>query len=308
MAPVITLTTDFGSSDAYVAAMKGVILSINPEANIIDITHSIEPQNIAQGAFILSLCYRYFPTQTVHMAIVDPDVGSERQGIILKTPSALFIAPDNGILSYIIESYQLSASSIGNPSMSLINQATTSIKKMTIKKGLEAVAITDPRFWRQPVSPTFHGRDIFAPVAAGLSLGISPYEFGEKITSLHVFPTPKSFLDSQGNLIGHILYVDHFGNLITDIKNSDLAPAVGSESFALAQDKLSEESPVIVEAAGHCIQGISRYYAQDEGLMAILGSSGYLEISLRNGSACDFLAAEVGDEIRIISSPLKGED
>jgi len=291
MAAIITLTTDFGSSDAYVAAMKGVILSINPEANIVDITHAIEPQNIAQGAFILSLCYRYFPKQTVHVAIVDPGVGSERQGIILKTPLALFVAPDNGILSYIIESYQLSASSTENPSVSLINQATTGVEKITIKKGLEVVVITDPRFWRHPVSSTFHGRDIFAPVAAGLSLGISPYEFGEKITTLHVFPTPKPSFDLQGNLIGHILYVDHFGNLITDIKSSDLASAGGSER---------EESPVI-EVAGHCIRGIGSYYAQDEGLMAILGSSGYLEISLRNGSACDFLGMGVGDEIKVVS-------
>jgi len=283
MAPIITLTTDFGSSDAYVAAMKGVILSINPEANIVDITHSIEPQNIAQGAFILSLCYRYFPNQTVHMAIVDPDVGSKRQGIILKTPSALFVAPDNGILSYIIESYQLSAISIESPSVSLINQATTSTQKIMIKKGLEVVAITDPRFWRHPVSSTFHGRDIFAPVAAGLSLGISPYEFGEKITSLHFSPSKKPSLDLQGNLIGHILYIDHFGNLITNIKSSDLP---GKD--------------IIIEVAEHCIQGISSYYAQDEGLMAILGSSGYLEISLGNGSACDFLNMGVGDEIRVI--------
>ena len=305
MAPIVTLTTDFGSSDAYVAAMKGVVLSINPEANIIDITHSIEPQNVAQAAFVLSLCYRYFPTQTVHMAIVDPGVGSEREGIILKTPSALFVAPNNGILSYIIESYQLSAISVENASASLINQVTTGIGKITIKKGLEAVAITDPRFWRHPVSPTFHGRDIFAPVAAGLSLGISPYEFGEKITSLHVFPTPRPSLDLQGNLIGHVLYIDHFGNLITDIKSSDLAsacrsdpePKLRAEGVASSE---GEESPIIIEVAGHCIQGVSSYYVQDEGLMAILGSSGYLEISLRNGSACDFLGMRVGDEIRVI--------
>jgi len=291
MNPVITLTTDFGTDDAYVAIMKGVILSINPEANIIDITHSIEPQNILQAAFILSYCYRYFPKQTVHMAIVDPGVGSERQGIILKTPLALFVAPDNGILSYVIDEL----SSIEHPS----TRYSQGLEEVTLKRGLEAVAITDPRFWRHPVSPTFHGRDIFAPVAAGLSLGISPYEFGEKITSLHVFSTPRPFFDPQGNLVGQILYVDHFGNLITDIKSSNLASAVGSER--------SEEPAVIIEVAGHRIQGVSHYYAQGEGLMAILGSSGYLEISLRDGSACDFLGIEVGDEVRVIPSLLRGE-
>jgi hypothetical protein len=274
MNPVITLTTDFGTDEAYVAIMKGVILGINPEANIVDISHSIEPQNVLQAAFLLNVAYRYFPDQTVHMAIVDPGVGSDRQGIILKTSSAFFVAPDNGILSYIINEFSPQGSSL---------QYSQGLGEVKLKKGLEAAAITDPRFWRHPVSSTFHGRDIFAPVAAGLALGISLYEFGEKITSLHIFPTPKPSFDPQGNVVGHILYVDHFGNLITNIKGSDLP---GKD--------------VIIEAAGDRIQGISSYYAQSEGLIAILGSSGYLEISLKNGNACDFLGMRVGDEIRVV--------
>ncbi len=275
MSSVITLTTDFGYDDAYVAAVKGAILSINPEANIIDISHSIMPRNILQAAFVLNAAYRYFPKQTVHMAVVDPGVGSERQGVIVKTPSALLVAPDNGILSYIINDlFHVESSS---------NQYSHNLEKVIFKTGLEAVAITDPRFWRHPVSPTFHGRDIFAPVAAGLSLGISLYEFGEKINSLHIFPIPKPSLDPEDNLIGQVLYVDHFGNLITNIKNDDLP---GKD--------------VMIEAAGYCIQGISSYYAQNEGVMAIMGSSGYLEISLRDGSACDFLGVVVGDEIKVI--------
>ncbi len=276
MNPVITLTTDFGTDEAYVAIMKGVILGINPEANIIDISHSIESQNVLQAAFLLNVAYRYFPDQTVHMAIVDPGVGSERQGIILKTSSAFFVAPDNGILSYIINGFSPEGSSL---------QYSQGLGEVKLKKGLEAAAITDPRFWRHPVSSTFHGRDIFAPVAAGLSLGISLYEFGEKITSLHVVPIPKPSFDLQGNLVGHILYVDHFGNLITDIKGSDLP---GKD--------------VIIEAAGDRIQGISSYYAQSEGLMAILGSSGHLEISLKNGNACNFLGMGAGDEILVAIS------
>lgn len=275
MSPIITLTTDFGFDDAYVAIMKGVILSINPKANIIDITHSIEPQNIAQGAFILNVAYRYFPGQSIHMAIIDPGVGSKRRGIILKTSSSLFVAPDNGILSYVINELSLNEDSL--------SQYPQSLGEVKLKKGLEAVAITDPRFWRHPVSPTFHGRDIFAPVAAGLSLGISPYEFGDKINSLYVFSTPKPSLDPQDNLVGHVLYIDHFGNLITDIRSTDLPPG-----------------NVIVEAAGQLIQGITTHYEQGHRLMAILGSSGYLEISLRDGSACDFLDMEVGDEIKVM--------
>jgi S-adenosylmethionine hydrolase len=258
--------------------VKGAILSINPEANIIDISHSIKPQNILQAAFILSVAYRYFPKQTIHMAIVDPGVGSERQGIILKTPSAIFVAPDNGILSYIIDDL------FSVESRSLTEQSHD-LKEIVFKKGLEAAAITDPRFWRHPVSPTFHGRDIFAPVAAGLSLGISPYEFGEKINSLHILPIPKPSLDSEGNLVGRILHVDRFGTLITNIKNNDLP---GKDAM--------------IEVAGYCIKGISDYYAQKEGVMAIVGSSGYLEVSLRGGSACDFLGAIVGDEIKVISA------
>jgi len=274
MKPVITLTTDFGLADAYVAVMKGVILSVSPEANIIDISHSIEPQNIAQAAFVLNVAYRYFPKHTFHVAIVDPGVGSERRGIILKTPSAVFIAPDNGILSHVINE------------LSLDDRPTRyqqDLEEVKLKKGLEAVAITDPRFWRQPVSPTFHARDIFAPVAAGLSLGISPYEFGEKISSVHAFPYPKLSLDSQDNLVGHILYIDHFGNLITNIRRADLP-----------------QGNVIVEAAAQRIQGITRYYEQEEGLMALIGSSGYLEISLRDGSAASFLGMIVGDEVKVV--------
>ena len=278
MSSIITLTTDFGYDDAYVAAVKGAILSINHEANIIDISHSIKPQNILQAAFILSVAYRYFPKQTIHMAIVDPGVGSERQGIILKTPSAIFVAPDNGILSYIIDDlFSVESDSL--------TEQTHDLKEIVFKKGLEAAAITDPRFWRHPVSSTFHGRDIFAPVAAGLSLGISLYEFGEKINSLHVLTIPKPSLDSEGNLVGRVLHVDHFGTLIANIKSNDLP---GKD--------------VVIEVAGYCIQGISNYYAQREGVMAIVGSSGYLEISLRDGSACDFLGAIVGDEIKVISA------
>jgi hypothetical protein len=276
MSPIITLTTDFGYDDAYVGAVKGAILNINPEASIVDVTHSVRPQDILQAAFILNAAYRYFPKQTVHVAIVDPGVGSERRGIILKTSSAIFDAPDNGILSYVIDDlFSLDGSSVA--------QQSHGLTEIVFKTCLEAAAITDPRFWRHPVSPTFHGRDIFAPVAAGLSLGISPYEFGEKINSLHVLPIARPSLDPDGNLIGQILHVDRFGNLITNIRSDSLR----------AKD-------VVIEVTGQRIQGVSDYYAQGEGAMAVAGSSGYLEISLRDGSACDFLGVGVGHEIRVI--------
>lgn len=274
MSSIITLTTDFGVDDAYVAVMKGVILSINPEANIVDITHSVEPRNIRQAAFILGYTHRYFPKKTVHIAIVDPGVGSERRGVVLKTPSALFVAPDNGVLSHVVD--ELSSNE------DLTVQYSQDQYSVNLRKGLEAVAITEPHFWRHPVSTTFHGRDIFAPVAAALSLDISPYELGGEITSLQIFPIPKPFVDYQGNLAGNVLYVDHFGNLITNVKKSDLP---GKD--------------ILIEAAGCLIQGITDYYAEGEELMAIIGSSGYLEISLKNGNAADFLNIELGDEIKV---------
>jgi S-adenosylmethionine hydrolase len=279
MSPIVTLTTDFGYDDAYVAAVKGAILNINPGASIVDVSHSIRPQDILQAAFILNAAYRYFPKQTIHVAIVDPGVGSERRGVILKTASAIFVAPDNGILSYVIDDL------FSEKNVPLIEQ-THGLTEVVFKKGLEAAAITDPRFWRQPVSPTFHGRDIFAPVAAGLSLGISPYEFGEKISSLHVLPVPRPSLDADGNVAGQVLHVDRFGNLITNIGSGNLPG-----------------KNVVIEIGGRCIQGISDYYSQSEGIMAVVGSSGYLEISLRDGSACDFLDMAVGDEIRVMPAP-----
>ena len=278
MNPIITLTTDFGYDDAYVAAVKGAILNINPEATIVDVSHSIRPQDILHAAFILNAAYRYFPKQTVHVAVVDPGVGSERRAIILKTPSAIFVAPDNGILSYIIDDV------FSVDGRSVIEQ-THGLTELVFKKGLEAAAITDPRFWRHPVSPTFHGRDIFAPVAAGLSLGISPYEFGEKINSLHVLPIAKPSVDPDGNVVGQVLHVDRFGNLITNITSSNMSG-----------------KNITIEVGTRRIQGMTDYYAQGEGMMAVVGSSGYLEISLRDGNACDFLEIGVGDEIRVISA------
>ena len=274
MPSIITLTTDFGLTDAYVAVTKGAILSVNPDVDIVDITHSIEPQNIVQGAFVLNNAYRYFPKQSIHIAVVDSGVGSKCCGVILKTPSALFVAPDNGILSWIINELSLNEDSS--------NQGSPPFMKLLLGEGIEAVAITDPRFWRQPVSSTFHARDILAPVAAGLSLGISLYEFGEKLNSLHVFPAQRPSAGKEGSLLGHVIYVDHFGNLITDIRSTDLP-----------------KKAVVIEIAGYHIQGLMSYYQETNGLMAILGSNGYLEISIPGKSACAYLSAQVGDEVTV---------
>lgn len=276
MSTVITLTTDFGLSDAYVAAMKGVILGINPQAKLIDICHFIKPQNIAQAAFVLGTAYPYFPKKTIHLVVVDPGVGSERQAIILRTAAACFVAPDNGVLSYVI------AQSLAKPVM---DKGMVSLKGKT-KPGaeLEAVAIANPKFWRSPVSATFHGRDIFAPVAAALSLGFPPIEFGEPIDSALVLPLSRPSQRPDGTLVGHILHIDSFGNLITDIKSDDLP---------------HQAEPVTIEVGGQLISGLSGTYAEGGGLLALIGSSGYLEVSLKGGSASSLLDARVGDEVRL---------
>ncbi|MFC1870189.1 S-adenosyl-l-methionine hydroxide adenosyltransferase family protein [Chloroflexota bacterium] len=271
MTAVITLTTDFGLSDAYVAAMKGVMLGINPEAKLVDICHTIEPQNIRQAAFVLSTAYSFFPAGTTHLVVVDPGVGTERRGIILRTPSASFVAPDNGVLSYVI------AQSSARP-------VKTKQQQLKLEPGLEAVAITNPGFWRSPVSPTFHGRDIFAPVAARLSLGAPPSDFGAAVTSVTMLPIFHPCRAPDGTLVGHILHIDNFGNLITNISSRDLPPA---------------KQAINIEVGRHTISGLSCTYAEGSGLLALIGSSGYLEIALKDGKASTLLDAGVGNEIKL---------
>ena len=255
---IIALTTDFGIDDPYVAAMKGVILSINPRVTIVDICHTIEPQNIAQAAFVLSTIYHYFPEGTIHIVVVDPGVGTERRAVLLITPLAFFLAPDNGVLSYVIEE--------------------------TPPEDLQAITLSNPHFWLFPVSATFHGRDIFAPVAAHLSLGTSPQDFGDQIDTLFTLPMPRPKIGEDGVLSGHILHIDRFGNLITDIRMEDLP-----------------KGNLFIDVGGHFIESLSPSYAEGEELLAIIGSSGRLEISLKNGNAAALLRAKVGSPVRISS-------
>ncbi len=273
MAAIITLTTDFGLTDAYVSAMKGVILGLNPAAKLVDICHTIKPQNIRQAAFVLSMAYQFFPPGTVHLVVVDPGVGTERRAIILRTPSAQFVAPDNGVLSYVIEQ------SSAKPQRTCDDQG-----QIELGPGLQAVAITNPDFWRSPVSPTFHARDVFSPVAAQLSLGTPATDFGEVVTPVTMLPLSHPYQASETTLIGHILHIDNFGNLISNIKSSDLPRA---------------EQPITIEVGNRLISGLSHTYAEGEGLLALIGSSGYLEIALKDGNAGSLLDSEVGSEVRI---------
>lgn len=248
---MITLISDFGLSDAYVGTMKGVILGINPRATIVDICHHIEPQNIAQAAFVLDTAYRYFPPGTIHVVVVDPGVGTKRRAILLATPSALFLAPDNGVLSYVLEN----------------------------SPGSQAIALTNPSFWRSPVSQTFHGRDIFAPAAAHLSLGTPPQHLGEVCSQLTTFRIPRPQRASNG-AVGQVVHIDRFGNLITNLREGDLP-----------------EASLWIEIAGYRIPGVSPSYTEGEEVLALFGSSGNLEIAVKNGSAASRLGATIGEKI-----------
>lgn len=267
MGTFITLTTDFGLTDGYVAAMKGVIYGINPEATIVDLCHNIQPQNIRQAAFVLGTAYAYFPSYTVHLVVVDPGVGTSRRAIILKTPRAHFVAPDNGVLSYVIDAFS--------------SQPVPDSHRVKPDPDLQAYAITRQEYWRKPVSNTFHGRDIFAPVAARLSLGLIASSLGDKVDTITTFPIscPEQKRD---RIIGHILHIDNFGNLITDIRENTLA---------------TTGQPISITIGDYLIGGLVNTYADREGPIALFGSSGYLEIAVPNNNASHFFKAKVGNEV-----------
>ena len=275
MGAIITLTTDFGLADGYVAAMKGVILSINPDARLVDISHEIKPQNVAEGAFVLGKTYRYFPQGTIHLAVVDPGVGTNRRAIILRTPQAFFVAPDNGLLAGVLSDASPEATTTGVLGDELEAMATAMAT---------AVAITNARYWRSAVSATFHGRDIFAPVAAYLSLGTPLAEFGERISSIVMPSQSLTKRRPDGSLAGQVMHIDHFGNLVTGIRETELP-----------------KGAISVSIAGRTLKRVRRTYAEGEGLIALVGSSGLLEIAVNGGSARELTGAEVGDEVIVAS-------
>ncbi len=270
MPSIITLTTDFGLTGTYVAAMKAVMLGINPEASIVDVCHTTVPQAIHQAALAIDSVIDYFPPKTIHVMVVDPGVGTSRQAVVVRTPTADFVAPANGVLSYVLSRY-----------IELDNRSQVPFE-VEIPKGLEAVHLTKPEFWMPQVSSTFHGRDIFAPVAARLSLGVDPLQMGERISRLTVLPLPKPQKRPNGELVGEVIDIDSFGNLITNIKARDLP---------------KDTQALTVEVAGHTIHGLVSTYADSEGLIALFGSTGRLEIAEKNGSAAAELEAGVGDPV-----------
>jgi S-adenosylmethionine hydrolase len=256
--PTITLTTDFGLTDHYVGAMKGVILSICPAAQIVDISHQVTPYEIAEGAYVLAQCWRYFPKKTVHIVVVDPGVGTARRPILAEAGGHIFIAPDNGVLGMIYAQEKHKVRLIGNA-----------------------------RYFHQPVSRTFHGRDIFAPAGAHVAKGVPPARVGRPI---HDYLRPHFAAPERTGKhywTGTILKIDHFGNVITNFRLADF-PQVETRPFEL-------------QAGPYVITRLAANYADATPgeLFAIVGSSGYLEVSTGQASAAKILGCAAGAPVEL---------
>lgn len=253
---IITLTTDFGYLDPFAGVMKGVIYSICPNVKIVDLTHDISPQDIWKGNFVIRSAYRYFPKGTIHVCVIDPGVGSLRKPILIETTSYFFIGPDNGLLTTIIE--------------------TENIKSV--------FELTNNKYFLQEVSQTFHGRDIFAPVAAHLAVGKAPKEFGKEINieSLTKIQIPK-LIKGKNSYTGIVQFIDHFGNLITNIPNNLISSKVTGKVKNL-------EFTGLVTSFGE---------GEANKLTAIKGSSGYIEIFINKGSAQKLTNTNISDEVEL---------
>jgi S-adenosylmethionine hydrolase len=257
--PIITLTTDFGASDHLVGSMKGVILNINPAARIVDLNHGVSPFDILDGALSIANSYRYFPPRTVHVIVVDPGVGTQRRPLLVTGEKQYFIAPDNGVLSMIFER-----------------------ESCTVRH------ISSEHYFLNPISPTFHGRDIFAPTAGWLSKAFQTEAFGEEIKDFVRFTMPKA--KSSGQAIkGVVLRVDAFGNLMTNLTAEDV-PAAMAASGAIKLAINGKAVTKIVQTFGLGAAGEP---------VALFGSAGYLEIAVNRGNAARTLGANRGAEVTL---------
>ncbi len=259
--PIITLTTDFGTNDYFVGALKGVIVDITPDAQIVDITHAIQAFDVLDGALTISQTYSYFPTGTVHMVVVDPGVGTTRRPIIASSDGYHFVAPDNGVLSMVFAK----------------------------EERIRVRHITSDHYFRQPVSNTFHGRDVFAPCAAYLAKMVDSDKFGDEIEDYVRFAAPKPKAVAENRMRAVVLKVDRFGNLITNVRPEDV-PALfdGKSKFKLTVG--SKE-----------ITAIHNAYAEGEPgeVFGIVGSMGYLEIVANRAPAAQLTGAGKGAEVSI---------
>lgn len=257
---MITLITDFGDRGGYAGIMKGVILTINPRCPIVDITHHIAPQNIEEAAFVLGSAYPFFPEGTVHLVVVDPGVGGPRKPIIVECERYRFVGPDNGVFSLVFSREQIT--------------------------GVWEIVADQCGFSR--VSPTFHGRDIFAPIAARLSLGTPAAELGNEVRSWIRLDTLEPEIE-EGVIKARVISVDHFGNLVSNLSRDDFVRLAGSRPFRIS-------------VGGAVLKGIARSYSdvREGEVLALFGSSGLLEISVRNGDCRQQLQVTRGAPVEIL--------
>ena len=257
--PTITLLTDFGLKDHYVASMKGVILGINPQCTLIDITHQVSPQDIQEGAFLLANSYSSFPKGTIHLSVVDPGVGGIRKPILLVSQNYFFVGPDNGLFTLVAQ-------------------------REKVKK---VIVLTQQKYFLPKLSTTFHGRDIFAPVAAHLSLGTQPCAFGYQTRSWVKIKFEKPAIE-EGKLLGEVLYIDSFGNLVSNIDEKMFF-------------RFTKNYPYVIWVGKKKIHRLGKGYWEGKPgePMALIGSGGYLEISTNKGNAQKTFKVKRGDSIQV---------
>ncbi len=256
---IITLTTDFGSQDYYVSAMKAVILGISPDVRLVDISHDLPPQDIMAGAWVLKNTAFLYPPGTIHLAVIDPGVGSNRRPVLVEVRDQLFVGPNNGLFSLVVESEEHRVFELSNK-----------------------------QFWRDKVSPTFHGRDIFAPVAAWLSKGEMAEHFGRELRELTTYRWAKPIADEEG-VQGWVMHIDRYGNLITNIP----------ESFIRKYDSTSAFK---IYVGNTILKSISDTFSEvpDGEAVALIGSSGMLEIAINKGNAEQMLGVEKGAPVSLV--------
>jgi S-adenosyl-L-methionine hydrolase (adenosine-forming) len=274
--PVIALLTDFGTDDIYVGVMQAVMHAICPQARFIDISHAIQPQNVRQGAFALLNAYRYFTDGTVFLVVIDPGVGTARRPTAVRADAYTFVAPDNGILTYVLADLS----------------------------DVQLVELANPDYQLAQPSNTFHGRDIFAPAAAHLAAGVPLEQFGPKLEQLFTLPAPTLTVVEQ-RVIGEVMHVDRFGNIVTSIghlrwvtpERLTLTPRFGDRERTvpvLAHD-------AVVTIHGLSINTVSHAYGETERgyLLALVGSDGHLEIAINQGNAASRLDVKIGDRVEL---------
>lgn len=275
---IVTFTSDFGTSDPYVAAVKGVMLAICPRLPIVDLTHAVAPQAIEQAVFLTEQAWPYFPDGAVHLAVVDPGVGTERKAIAIRGPRGYAVGPDNGVLSsFVPESARPPAAArlrLGLGSFGIPQR---------LPEGYEAREIRHPELSRVEPSRTFHGRDIFGPTAAHLAAGFAFDEVGPVLDLVIMLPPFRGVAGDSG-LLGRVVHIDHFGNVLTSIRGEQLP-----------------RERAVLEIAGRRARFVGAY-GEGRGLVALVGSAGYVEMAVVNGSAALEIGARIGQEALVVAA------